>query len=148
MIARVRAWLDRSGPTSAAWPDDLALAVSRARIAELEQQLSTEQMTTARLEAQLKLRTAEGRNLNNRLDNVLAELEQVRADHTFVAAERCECGGDTELYWRRRAVAAERDRANAIALTEEVARLRLIADEAERLHHIVEQIEHPGRVTA
>ena len=115
---------------------------STERVAELEKQLSTEQMTTAQLNSQLKLQANATRIGNLRLESAVEELKKVRADAEFVAAERCECGGDTELYWRRRAHAAEqqahRDRDNARRMVDEVTQLRLIADEAERLHHVIE----------
>lgn len=146
MIARFRAWLDRSGPTPAAIPLEVALtAVLQARVAELEKQLSTEQLITAALDAEIKRLVRQNNVINLRADAAIAEATRVRSDAQFVTAARCECGGDTELHWRRRAAAAEeqaqRDRANAVRMADEIERLRLIADEAERVVHIAEQLE-------
>lgn len=144
MIARARAWL--------AGPGADVLAARDTRIAQLEKQLTKEQMHTAGLESDVKRLTTQTIELRQRADVAEAIAARLRADHAFVTAERCECGGDAELYWRQQAAAAEeqaaRDRANAVRLADEVERLRLKADEAERLYHIVEQLGHNGVVTA
>lgn len=132
MIGRILALLART--------DELTAA--RAELRQIHKALSSEQLTTAQLNSRLEQRKRENRILNVRLDTAIEDLRQTRADAEYVAAERCECGGDAELHWRKRTVAAEKqalqDRVNAIALADEVARLQLIADEAERLHHVIE----------
>lgn len=166
MIARLRAWLAapklaeeldfqlESAAQRNAVIDRLIADNLRAtgRITELEEQvagvekrLSKEQLTTAALESEVAHLVRQNNVINLRADAAIAEAARVRADAEYVAAERCECGGDAELHWRRRAAAAEerarQDRANAVRLADEVERLRLRADEADRLVHIVEQLE-------
>jgi uncharacterized coiled-coil protein SlyX len=135
MIARVPRWLIGRR----AFADDRA-----DRITELEARLSEEQLLTAHLNSQLQQRTREGRILNVRLDAAVEDLRQTRADAVYVAAERCECGGDTELYWRKRAVEAEKqakqDRANALRLTDRIEYWRQRLDATERMAHIAEQL--------
>ena len=144
MIARLRAWLAGSAAD--------VLAARDTRIAQLEGELSKEQMHTAGLEGDVKRLTTQTIALRQRAEVAESIAARLQADHTYVTAERCECGGDAELYWRQQTAAAEeqaaRDRANAVQLADEVERLQLIADEAERLHHIVDQLERNGVVTA
>lgn len=145
MIARLRTWL-RSEALTAARAEirqlhkDLAVEQAHctkqvARIVELEQALSTEQMTTASVTSNVGELTKQLTTLKLRAEAAEAESARLRADTTYVQAERCECGGDAELHWRRVAVAAlaqaRRDRANAVRLT----------DELERVVHIAEQLE-------
>lgn len=147
MIARIRAWLDQSGPTPAAPVDDPA-----ARIAELEKLLSTEQMHCAGLTSDAARMRGQIAALRFKLATAEAEAERLAADHTYVTAERCECGGDAELHWRTRAHELERqaakDRANAVLLTERVAGMQERVDEADRIVHLVEQLHHSGAVSA
>lgn len=135
MIARILAWLLRT--------DELTAA--RAELRQVHKALSAEQMTTAGLTSEVKEQTRRNAELLLRAEAAEATVARLSADHAYVQAERCECGGDAELHWRRRAEAAEKqarlDRANAVRLANDVERLQLIADEAERLHHIVEQLE-------
>lgn len=137
MIARILAWLRT---------DELTAA--RAELQQLHKALSKEQTIAAGLAADVSRLTKQTLVLRQRADDAEAIAARLQADHTFVTAERCECGGDAELFWRRRAAALEeqaaRDRDNARRMADEMARLRLIADEAERLHHIVEQLERAG----
>lgn len=157
MIARIRALLARSGPTPAAPSDVLAardtrIAQLEAKLAAVQRLLSKEQMLNVGLSSDVHRQAGQIAGLRLKLDVAEGEAARLRTDHTYVQAERCECGGDAELYWRRQTAAAEaqagRDRANAVRLTDEVERLRLLVDEAERLHHIVEQIERGTAVTA
>lgn len=148
MIARVRAWVGARRQLNEEITHQLAtVAEQDAVIGRLSGMLSTEQLTTAGLTSEVKELTRRVAELLHRAEAAEATVARLQADHTYVTAERCECGGDTELHWRTRAVAAEaqagRDRANAIRLTDEVERLQLKVDEAERLEHIVEQL---GRV--
>lgn len=142
MTARFRAWLAR--------PDADILAARDTRIAQLEGELSKERLFAAGLEGDVKRLTTQTIALRQRAEVAEGIAARLQADHTYVTAERCECGGDAELYWRQQAAAAEeqaaRDRANAVRLADEVERLQLIADEAERLHHIVDQLERNGVV--
>lgn len=112
------------------------------KLAEVQQFLSKEQMLNVGLASEINRLVRQNNAINLRADAAIAEATRVRADAKYVTAERCECGGDAELFWRRQAAAAEKqalqDRVNAIALADEVARLRLIADEAERLHQVIE----------
>lgn len=143
MIARFRAWLGAREQLAAEITYQLAKAADlEAVIARLEKLLSDERLVSARLDADVKALVRQNNVINARVDTAVAEAARLRADHTYVAAERCECGGDAELHWRGKAVAAElqarQDRVNAIALADEVERLQLIADEAERLHRAIE----------
>lgn len=162
MIARVRAWFGHTDRLAAARAEvrqlhrDLAAEQAHcttqvARIADLEKTLSTEQMTMARLDAEVKRLVRQDNVINLRADSAIAEAARLRADHTYVAAERCECGGDAELYWRTRAHELEqqavKDRANAIRLEGENERMQLRIDEADRIVHIAEQLER-GAVSA
>lgn len=124
MSARFAAWWRRT--------DELTAA--RAELQQLHKALSKEQTIAAGLAADVSRLTKQNITLRQRADDADAIAARLQADHTFVTAERCECGGDAELFWRRRAAdleqQAERDRANAVRLT----------DELERLTHIAEQL--------
>lgn len=145
VIARFRAWLGRSGPTPAT-PADV-LAARDTRIAQLEAQLSKEQLLTAGLTSDFVRQDGRITALRLKVDVAEAEAARLRADKTYVTAERCECGGDTELYWRTRAHEQERqarqDRDNARRAADQVEYWRQRVDAAEHQAHIAEQL---GRV--
>jgi hypothetical protein len=115
VIARLRAWL---GPAT---PDARV-----ARVAGLEKQLSDERFITARLSADVDRLTKANTVLTRQRDTAVADADRIRRDAVYTEATRCECGGDAELHWRRRAEAAEarsqRDRANAVRMADELAR--------------------------
>lgn len=127
-------------------------AVDRARIADLEEQLaatakelSKEKMTSSALESEVGRLVRQNNVINLRADAAIAEAARIRANAEFVSAERCECGGDAELHWRRVAAAAEeqarRDRVNAVRMADRIELMQRRVDEAERLAHIAEQLE-------
>lgn len=140
MSARFAAWWRRT--------DELTAA--RAELQQLHKALSKEQMVTAGLQSDVSRLAKQTLVLRQRADDADAIAARLQADHTFVTAERCECGGDAELYWRRRAAEleqqAERDRANARRMADEMVLLRERLDEAERLAHIAEQLMRNGVV--
>ena len=139
MIACFAAWLRRT--------DELTAA--RAELQQLHKALSKEQLHTAGLSSDVSRLTKQNIALKQRADSFEAEAARLRADHTYVTAERCECGGDAELHWRKVAVTAEaqarQDRINAVAMADELERLRLKVDELERLERIAE-LERAGVV--
>lgn len=145
MIARLRAWLDRPVPADVLAARDTRIAQLEAKLAELQSMLSKEQMLNVGLASDVSRLTTQNIHLKQRAEEAEAMATRVRADAQFVQAARCECGGDPELYWRRQAAAAEeqarRDRANAVRMADEIERLQLRADEADRLVHIAEQLE-------
>lgn len=143
MIIRFRAWAASRRLLAEEVAFQLAKSADQeAVIARYGAMLTKEQMLTAGLTSDVARVTGQNIVLRHKADEAEAIAARLRADHTYVTAERCECGGDTELYWRRRAAASEaqaqRDRANAIRLTSDVERLQQIADEAERLHRVIE----------
>jgi hypothetical protein len=134
VIARLLAWLLRT--------DELAAA--RAELRQVHKALSTEQMTSAHLDAEVKRLVRQNNVINLRADAAIAEATRVRADAEYVAAARCECGGDAELYWRTRAHEAERqarqDRANALRMADQVQYWRERYNAAEHQVHVAEQL--------
>jgi hypothetical protein len=136
MIARVRAWLARPGTD--------VLAARDTRIAQLEGELSKESLLAAGLEGDVKRLTTQNIALRQRAEVAEGIAARLQADHTYVTAERCECGGDAELYWRTRAHEAERqgerDRDNARRMADQVAYWRERYDAAEHQVHVAEQL--------
>ncbi len=155
MIARFRAWLGARKQLNEEIDYQLETVAQlraflnrqEATIAELQQSLSKEQLLNVGLASDLNEQARQVAAAKLRAEIAEAEAARLRADHAFVAAERCECGGDAELHWRRRAAASEaqaqRDRANAAGMADEIERLQLKVDEAERLLHLV-QLERAG----
>lgn len=126
MIARTRAWLGARKQLNEEIDFQVTKAAERDEvIARLTKLLAAEKFVSARLDAEVKRLVQQVNALGFRIDSAVAEADRLRAEATYVAAKRCECGGDAELHWRTRAVAAEaqagRDRANALALTDRLA---------------------------
>lgn len=132
MIARVRAWLRHT--------DELAAA--RAELRQVHKALGKEQLLTAGLTSDINEQARQLAAARLQAEAAEAQASRLRADKSYVTAERCECGGDAELYWRRQAETAERqarlDRANAVRLADDVERLQQVAEEAERLQRAIE----------
>jgi hypothetical protein len=136
-------------------PEDGRTVVREApsdRVADLEAKLAKERMLSAGLTSDVGQLTGQVIALRLKLDIAEGEAARLRTDHAYVQAERCECGGDAELHWRTRALAAEqqgaRDRANAVRLTEQLAHMRERVAEADRVVHIAEQLRRDGSVSA
>lgn len=145
MIARIRAFLGARRQLREEVDYQLSrVAEQDAVIGRLSGMLSAEQMTVAGLTTEAREATKRTAALLLRAETAEGEAARLRADHTYVTAERCECGGDAELHWRTRAVAAEKqaaqDRANAQRMTEQVAYWRQRVDTAEHHAHIAEQL--------
>lgn len=143
MIARIRAWVGARKQLNEEINFQLSKAAERDEvIARLEKLIADEKLISERLTGEVNRLVKQNNVINLRVDAAIAEATRLRADHAYVTAARCECGGDAELHWQQRAAAAERqahqDRANAVRLADEVERLQLIADEAERLHRAIE----------
>ncbi|MET7395579.1 hypothetical protein ABZS66_19025 [Dactylosporangium sp. NPDC005572] len=153
-IARVRAWLERSGPVPAApAADELAtlrrlldvlngeLAIrtgereaARARVRQLENEL---ERTPSQAEhdaawdqlqqVALHLERQSPTELEQQLASARAEVDRLNGllSARTAAAAACVCGGDTELYWRGE---AERHRRANVALSDQLADARARLD--------------------
>lgn len=104
----------------------LQLAAADAENARLRKALSDESFIAAHLRSSANAREVKLTALQAEIAHLNAELADAVAPVTAPPANtECVCGGDAELYWRRRAVDAERQvarhQANALVLTDQLA---------------------------
>lgn len=102
------------------------LAAADAENARLRKALSDESFIAAHLRSGAKAHEVKLTALQAEIAHLNAELADAVAPVTAPpSSSECVCGGDAELYWRRRAVDAERQvarhQANALVLTDRLA---------------------------
>jgi hypothetical protein len=109
--------------------------------------LGAREQLSAEITYQLET-VAELRAVIARQEKQLALQREVVAGLQRQNERPCECGGDTELYWRKRAHEAERqakqDRRNTVWLTDQVAYWKDRYSTVDHQLHIAEQL---GRAT-